>query len=477
MDDLLERINSLKTELDALRPLPKEAERRIFDKFRFDWNFHSNSLEGNSLSYGETRAFLLHGLTASGKPLKDYLDIKGHNEAILGLEEIVQEERPLTEALIRELHQLILAEPYEIRAVAPDGRPTTKKITPGKYKTEPNFVRTVTGEKFVFASPEETPIKMRELIEWFRENKEREHPLVLSALFHHEFTRIHPFDDGNGRLARILMNLILMQAGFPPVIIPVKDRETYYRSIRAADGGDTSSFFQYIAERLIDSLEITLRGAKGESIDEDEDLDKKLYLLKKRLAGEYGETELIRQIDADTNGIYRESFIPLVVAAEKKMKKFKDFFQIFYLRYGYKGRAGDINPPSDNDRYTSENEYDIEDEINPQNAADLPSDPVFERNGPHNFDYFLISSLRLDFKFEEFRFGKEPFNLDASLIWHMSDYSYHVLYVVGGEQKYLLRKTYREQLTEKEITAIARDFADSFYTAIEIRAPGRTQPP
>jgi len=136
--DILNRIDQLKAELDALRPLDADREGRIMQKFRLDWNYHSNHLEGNSLTYGETKALILFGITAQGKPLKDHLEMTGHNEAIKWIEEVVKEERPLTESFIRQLHVLLLKEPYWVDAVTIDGKPTKKLIQVGQYKTSPN---------------------------------------------------------------------------------------------------------------------------------------------------------------------------------------------------------------------------------------------------------------------------------------------------------------------------------------------------
>jgi Fic family protein len=124
----LKRAQIRKKELDLLRPLSPDQEQRIMQKFRLDWNYHSNNIEGNSLNYGETKALLLHNITAQGKPLKDHIEIKGHNEAILWIEDIVRNEKPLTETFIRELHKLILKEPYEVDAITVDGNPTNKLI-------------------------------------------------------------------------------------------------------------------------------------------------------------------------------------------------------------------------------------------------------------------------------------------------------------------------------------------------------------
>ncbi len=278
----LERAEKLKNDLDNLRPLDREAEARIMQKFRLDWNYHSNNLEGNSLTYGETKALILFGITAQGKPLKDHFEITGHNEAINWILEIVKGETMLTEAFIRQLHTLLLKESSYKEAKTPDGKPTRRKIEVGKYKTQPNHVITVTGETFYFATPEETPAKMHDLIEWFRKEKDRAdvNPIILAALFHYRFIRIHPFDDGNGRVARILMNFILMQFGYPPAIIKTEDKENYYAVLRLADADELEPFIEYIAQNLVRSLEIMIRGAKGESIEEPEDLDKELALIE-----------------------------------------------------------------------------------------------------------------------------------------------------------------------------------------------------
>ena len=279
-----ERIKKLKSELDALRPIKKEDELRILQKFRLDWNYHSNHLEGNSLTYGETKALILFHITASGKPLKEHFEITGHNDAINWVYEIIKQERLLTENIIRELHQLILNESYEVDAITPDGNPTKKKIKIGAYKTTPNHVKTNTGEIFRFATPEETPAKMQDLLHWLQNTKEKIdfNPVFVAANFHYQFIRIHPFDDGNGRIARILMNFILIQYGYPPVIIKTEDKNNYFKVLRQADAGIIEPFVDYIADNLIHSLELMIKGAKGEAIEEPDDIDKELTLLENK---------------------------------------------------------------------------------------------------------------------------------------------------------------------------------------------------
>lgn len=294
-------------------------------KFRLDWNFHSNNLEGNSLTYGETKALLLFGITAQGKPLKDHLEIEGHNEAIEWVIERVTGEYPLTENFIRELHQLLLKESYWVDAITPEGAPTKKKVEAGKYKSQPNHVLTATGEIFYFATPEETPAKMDDLMQWYRGkvSSENESPILLAAEFHYRFIRIHPFDDGNGRTARILMNFILMKYGFPPVIIKTQDKKNYLSALRQADSGMIAPFITYIADNLVQSLELMIRGAKGESIEEPDDFDKELALLERRLNQGTLEVEKTAEL---IHTLYDNSIVPLFHKFSEEGKKFEKFY-------------------------------------------------------------------------------------------------------------------------------------------------------
>ncbi|MBE2232540.1 MAG: Fic family protein [Anaerolinea sp.] len=283
---LIDHIDALKAEIDTLRPIDAEQEARVRQMLRIDWNYHSNAIEGNTLTLGETRAFLLHGITAQGKPFRDYLDIKGHNEAIAYLEQMVRGEEPLTEVVIRELHRILLVEPYEADAVTPDGRPTRRRIAIGQYKTAPNHVHTSTGEIHYYATPEETPAQMGDLMAWYRRERESGalHPLLLAATFHYRFVAIHPFDDGNGRMARLLMNLILMQHGFTPIVIRLESRGDYLLALETADAGDLTDFATLVGEALLRSLELYLKAARHEGLEEPGAFERQVLRLREQLA-------------------------------------------------------------------------------------------------------------------------------------------------------------------------------------------------
>jgi Fic family protein len=187
--------------------------------------------------------------------------------------DVVKGDMPLSESFIHQLHVLLLKAPYTKKAKTAQGLPTSKTIQVGQYKTTDNHVETVTGEMFYFASALETPAKMAELIAWYAVQQARAdvNPILLAAEFHYRFIRIHPFDDGNGRTARILMNFILMLFDYPPAVIKTEDKTNYFAVLQQADAGLLEPFVDYIAENVNRSLSLMIAGAKGETIDDDDE--------------------------------------------------------------------------------------------------------------------------------------------------------------------------------------------------------------
>lgn len=332
------RLDELKAKLDELRPLPPDAAARLRQRLDFQATYHSNAIEGNSLDWNETQVFLLHGLTAKGKPIKDHLDLRGHREALQLLEELVKETDALTNYNLKHLHKVLLKEPYEAKAVDSQGNPVRRLIKVGEYKTEPNHVRTATGEMFHCTEPAFVVADMTDLLDWYREEEKKRvegaadalHPVALAVTLHYRFVRIHPFDDGNGRMARLLMNFCLMRLGFPPAIIPIDDRSAYYRALQAADAtGELEELAELVAEAVEKSLELSLRAARGESIDERDDWKQKLKLLEMEYEG-IGKPEINRTMDRELM-IQRmeDSFIPLVRALDEAAAPFGKFFNDF----------------------------------------------------------------------------------------------------------------------------------------------------
>jgi len=318
---IIEEIDRLKEELDALRPLPSDVLARIEQKLRIESNYHSNAVEGNSLTLGETRSLILHGLTARGKPMRDHLDIEGHDEAVKAMEDAVKRNESLNEVFIRNLHKVLLKEPYENDSITPDGLPIKRRIAIGEYKTQPNNVRTSTGEIYYFTPPDQVKPAMGDLIDWYRRQEdEGEHPIVIAATFHYRFIRIHPFDDGNGRMARLLMNMILIKHGYTVAVVPVEEREQYIGILEQADKTeDLVEFISYIAHCCEYTLNLHLKAAQGEDIEDVEDIDKEIALFKRSLQKSTGGTINARE--------YADKVLyPLFFYCEEKLKKFSDVF-------------------------------------------------------------------------------------------------------------------------------------------------------
>ena len=265
---VLAQATAMKADIDGRRPFSRNMEEHVLQQTLRIWNYNSNAIEGNKLTYGETLTLLLYGITAKGKPLKDHLDIIGHRDAVNVMLDMVKGERPLRQTDVRQLHQIMLKEDSPQRAITPDGREVYRMIHVGVYKREPNHVRTAAGKMHYFAEPNAVPGLMRELWDWYevKELEDQLHPLLRAAVLHHEFVAIHPFDDGNGRIGRMVMNFALMRAGYPVTIIPVDDRLDYYNALSAADGGNYVPLVAFIGARLLEALDVQLATARGEDI-------------------------------------------------------------------------------------------------------------------------------------------------------------------------------------------------------------------
>ena len=263
IDALPDDLRQLATDWATAQPLRAEHESRLWQRLRIEWNYNSNHIEGNTLTYGETLLLLIHGRTRGDHLLREYEEMRGHDVAIELVRSLAKDERPLTEGDIRDLNRIVLKEGFWRVAQTPGGEPTRKWIEPGRYKTQPNHVLTATGEIFHFAAPEETPARMAVLVQWLR--AEMEMPsLDLPALLaraHHEFIRIHPFDDGNGRVVRLLVNYLLLRVGLLPLVVKSRDRRRYLEVIAFADTGDLAPLAEFMAEALRWSLRLGLEAA------------------------------------------------------------------------------------------------------------------------------------------------------------------------------------------------------------------------
>lgn len=433
---LLETIDRKRKELDALLPMSPENEARLERKFRLEFNYNSNHIEGNTLTYGETKLLLISGETIGKHPYRDLQEMKASDLALKITKDLAADkEHPLTESAIRYLNEILLAEPYWKEAKTADGQPTRIKVIPGNYKQHANGVPLENGEEISFVSPRETLIKMPELISWFREEEEKkELPLVvLAATLHFRFVSIHPFDDGNGRISRLLMNYVFYKNGLPPVIIKSDDKKNYLRSLREADAGNLDAFIDYIAEQLIWSLDLSIRCAKGEEIEEAEDWKKQLKVLS---AGLNDKEKTIVQKDLGTvKNIIDNVCEPLKNFISSELQDIKELFQSFYSTL--------FTPV-----------------ITTHGTANVTRDIAHWAN---NNAFIEIQLEFFDFK----RNGINSFSIRSTIQFDFERYRY--LIRINNSQKTLLTKAYNEVLSEEERRTIVNKIGKEIIGEIDYK--------
>jgi len=255
----IQKILDLSSVLNEKIKIEKNKNNALWDaitkKLKVDWTYHSNSIEGSTLTFGETLFFLNEGLTVEGKPFKDFLDAKNHAEAIDYLHDIIGHNRPLSESIIKEINSLLLSGNNYTIARNSLGETVKKSLNAGEYKQHPNHVLKVDGSIHFYVEPIKVTEEIQELIKWVKNEMDNIHPIVLSAIAHYNLVRIHPFDDGNGRGARIIMNLILIKKGFFPVIVKTEKKRQYLNVLSEADQGNLNPFIEFIAHELIETYQ------------------------------------------------------------------------------------------------------------------------------------------------------------------------------------------------------------------------------
>ena len=250
----LERIDELNRTVEQNRPLEGDLLSTIEEKLFVEWTYNSNALEGSALSLADTMFFLKYGLTVEGKPLKDFLDARNHAEAIQFLYDVVKNRRDISPALLKEFNALLLSGVTSVSAIDRDGRKIEKRTNPGAYKILPNHVLQLDGTIHKYVEPEQVAPQMEILCDWINQNLDVLHPVIVAAIAHYNMVRIHPFDDGNGRGTRLLMNLILLKKGLPPAIIKNEKRRFYIESLASADKGELLPFVNLIADSCVETL-------------------------------------------------------------------------------------------------------------------------------------------------------------------------------------------------------------------------------
>jgi Fic family protein len=230
---IISNIERNKAEFDRLRPLLPKGLSNLEHAYDLELTYTSNAIEGNTLSAAETMLVIEQGITIGGKPLKDHLEAIDHYDALHYVRALARQGTPLTETDVRTLHGLI------VKRSNPD--------IAGRYADQGRYVMTDTG-RHTFPSPAEVPSLMGDFAAWLRETADTP-ATAFSA--HHRLVDIHPFNDGNGRTARLLMNLVLIRGGYPPVAVRPEDRLAYIRALQQAQAGQgPEAFNRLLYERL-----------------------------------------------------------------------------------------------------------------------------------------------------------------------------------------------------------------------------------
>ena len=242
-EEILVRIDEKMRRLNSMRPIPADALGRLNEEIRLVHTYHSNAIEGNTLTLQETKLVLEEGLTIGGKSLREHLEASNNAKAFDRMEELAKKKLAIDHVTIQEIHEIVT------RGIIEDA---------GRYRTR--NVR-ITGT--VKAPPDWSKIVklMDELIEKITEGKEQ--PIEIASLLHHRFVEIHPFSDGNGRVARLLTNLYLIARDYPPVVLKKEDRGKYYKFLRAADAGNLGPFANFIAKAVDENLTLYLSISGG----------------------------------------------------------------------------------------------------------------------------------------------------------------------------------------------------------------------
>ncbi len=233
-----DKLQTALAQWQGIQPISDTDKMRLSRKFTVDFNYNSNHIEGNTLTYGQTELLLLFGKVIGQADFFNYEEMKASNVGLkMMLTESAEKQQPLTQNFIRALHKTLLREDYTVYKNLPGGMQTSYIIHAGQYKTRPNSVITRYGDRFEYASPEETPALMTDLVDWYNQEEQKGEMSIidLAILFHYRYIRIHPFEDGNGRIARLMVNFILSRHNYPMIVVRSRKKNDYLEALHKAD--------------------------------------------------------------------------------------------------------------------------------------------------------------------------------------------------------------------------------------------------
>lgn len=433
-----EKISHLLAELAKLSPISNENARKLEDKFRLEFNFNSNHIEGNTLTYGETKLLLIFDKTDGPHEMREFEEMKAHDVAYRWIKELAEDKQyRLIERDIKQLNEIMLVRPFWKDALTPDGQATRRQIQVGEYKKHPNSVQLQNGEMFHYASPGDTPIEMHALMDWFHAETEKNElsPVELAAIFHYKFVLIHPFDDGNGRISRLLMNYVLLKHDLPPVIIKSADKKNYLNALNQADTGNLGAFVKYIAQQLIWSLELKIKATKGQSIEEDDDIDKQVALFKKEQLG------IIKQKPKKTSAlvlqVFQNNINNILGELDKKVSSFDGLFDTEKITLALFTNIANINFPQ-----FVKNRFEIEELL---------------KSGKN------IDAFKWQIEFSQSRSGRIS---DITLVFFFI-FDHDSWSIRTGKEGQIVQLNYPQNLSQSEISSIVNKIYKAIFEQIQ----------
>ncbi len=437
-EDKITKIDTLKAQIDAFGKIPVDILKKINYKFRLEWNYHSNKMEGGTLTKDETRNVMIGIIDVQGKPLKDVFEMSGHDNMVLDVLKMAKGEVNISEKRILELHKAIM---YE------ENPENQNKI--GKWKILNNEVMNYRGEKFTFVPVSEVKDAMHNLTNWLNteidkiksNQKAALNPALLAFEFHLRYVNIHPFYDGNGRTGRILMNIILVAFGYPPIIIKTGKRDIYFKYLADIQcyNGDKNLYFGFMLDLLYESLELINNAIQGKNIDEEDDLDKKLALLKISLQTQEEATKRTQEIVANLINVVmiNDNLNSFIYKTAEVVDKFRDFFTEISIKANI-----------DNDIHLDFTKRYEEIEI--WQAKIAISD---------------IYAIFLNLRFKGFKkAGTNAFDVDIRVDFAFEEYFYTISF---KDKNHIIKKLYHQLPTTSEIETFAKIIGNAIYDEIE----------
>jgi Fic family protein len=399
LENILNRIDQLQQEIEKSGNLTPELAKRINYKFRLDWNYYSNIMEGNTLTKLETKQVMMDNVTINGKPFKDVAEMRGHDKEVLDIFKIGKGEVRISESRIKEMHKTIMHE----------DDPENKKLI-GKWKTDDNYVLNYKNERIDFLPHAEVPDEIHKLLNetnaeidaFYHKKKQSKHPALIAFDFHLRYLSIHPFYDGNGRTGRLLLNLLLISFGYPPIILSSKSRDSYNKTLTEIQGygANPEDLYVMLGELLTQSQQLTIDAIAGKNIEDEDDIDKEITLWKAKLDAD--ENEVIERSEEVVKRIYSQSIRQIFTQFISKMKQFDELF----LSVEYSNVLGNQGAICNELEYF-EQWVNGELEDNTHGTEDRITLSVrhkaFKKNGNNPFD----TSTSLSFLFKRYNYGLE----------------------------------------------------------------------